>query len=67
MKNYFEIFKVNAVNIGAIFFVENIQGVNVVEIYMRIFVLLATLIYTVIKIYNLIKRGKRSELQKDDN
>ena len=67
MKNYFEIFKVNAINIGAILFAENIQGINVVEIYMRIFVLLATLIYTSIKIYNLIKRGKKSELQKDDN
>lgn len=67
MKNYFEIFKVNAVNIGAILFAENIQGISVVEIYMRIFVLMATLIYTIIKICNLIKRGNKSELHKDDN
>ncbi len=65
MKRYSELFTVIFLNGGAYFYAENIPGINIAEMYAKILVLLATFIYTLIKIIMLLKSMKGNKNAKD--
>jgi len=65
MKRYSDLFTVNFMNLGALLFAENIPSINIIEDYCKVFVLVATLIYTIAKIVALIKNMRKNEIPKN--
>lgn len=65
MKKYTELFTVNIMNIGALFFANNLPGITIVENYCKVLVLLATLVYTIVKIVMLIKNIRQNKIPKN--
>ncbi len=61
MKKYTDLFTVNLMNLGALLFANNLPGITVVENYCKVLVLLATFVYTIVKIIMVIKSIKQNK------
>ncbi len=65
MKKYTDLFTVNIMNIGALFFANSLPGITILENYCKVLVLLATLVYTIVKIIMLIKNLRQNKIPKN--
>lgn len=65
MKKYTDLFTVNIMNIGALLFANNLPGITILENYCKVLVLLATLVYTIVKIIMLIKNLRQNKIPKN--
>lgn len=65
MKRYSDLFTVNFMNLGALLFANNLPGITIIENYCKVLVLLATLVYTIVKIIMVIKSMKQNKVPKN--